>query len=554
MGKSIFTEEQTKYILDNYEELSTEEIADKLGFTVDQIIGKANYLGLKKRTTFTKEQDEYIVDNYPTINTKDIADKLGFTIKQINTRAKNLGIYKISNKKHIIIDGKQTRIEDCTGEKYGRLTITSFDGERYKQDLTRYKSKEITTVVTYWFCECDCGNKPDYSFSIRNLKSGHTTSCGCYNLECIKERKDENLIGLKFNHLTVISRNEEREKEEFNKFGRWQKYWNCKCDCGSDKIVVVSTGTIKGGATQSCGCIMGDKIRESHKKRALQGNSIMHFLINKYGKKTALEMVDNEYNKQFNLYEINKGNSGIYIHINCLNKKYHGEFEVTPCHLSDKKKPTGCPYCSNAQGRVHPLDSLGALDENVHSVWSDKNKKSPYEYSINSTRSVWWKCSEGIHEDYKRKISDYRRAKYSCLYCGLERIESMLQKKVRLYLTKELGYTLKHEWDCSIVPRNPRVKVGNYTLPFDNEVVELKLIIEVHGSQHYEACSLNSLWKDKTGLSPEKALHKRKLYDRYKKYCAYKAGYHYLAIPYWTEDDESYKELINNKINEIIHK
>lgn len=55
-------------------------------------------------------------------------------------------------------------------------------------------------------------------------------------------------------------------------------------------------------------------------------------------------------------------------------------------------------------------------------------------------------------------------------------------------------------------------------------------------------------------MTPEQYLHKRKLYDRYKKYIAYLKGYHYLEIPYWTEKNDEFKQLILNKVAEIENK
>lgn len=40
-----------------------------------------------------------------------------------------------------------------------------------------------------------------------------------------------------------------------------------------------------------------------------------------------------------------------------------------------------------------------------------------------------------------------------------------------------------------------------------------------------------------------------KVHDRYKRFIAYKKGYEYIAIPYWTNDkNETWKILIENKI------
>jgi hypothetical protein len=127
----------------------------------------------------------------------------------------------------------------------------------------------------------------------------------------------------------------------------------------------------------------------------------------------------------------------------------------------------------------------------------------------------------------------------------LDRSRSFLQEKVRLCLN-ELKYTILHENQCSIVPKNPKNK---YSLPFDNEVAELKLIIEVHGQQHYNEIRGESNWlKD---LTPEQYLHKRKLYDRYKRLIAHINKYEYLEIPYWEFDDDTYKQTILDKIESI---
>jgi len=54
--------------------------------------------------------------------------------------------------------------EDFTNKKFGFLTAISFSVFRKGH--------------TYWNCVCDCGNHKIVDAG--NLKSGHTTSCGCY--------------------------------------------------------------------------------------------------------------------------------------------------------------------------------------------------------------------------------------------------------------------------------------------------------------------------------------------------------------------------------------
>ena len=66
------------------------------------------------------------------------------------------------------------------------------------------------------------------------------------------------LIGQRFGRLTVISLNEEISKQKRH------SYWNCKCDCGNEKVVWGAD--LKRGRTNSCGCynrqMQSDKMKE----------------------------------------------------------------------------------------------------------------------------------------------------------------------------------------------------------------------------------------------------------------------------------------------------
>lgn len=67
------------------------------------------------------------------------------------------------------------KIEDLTGQKYGRLTVLGYD-----HSDARWHS--------YWLCECSC---PDHTRVVVNrsyLINGMTTSCGCVRRERSKAR------------------------------------------------------------------------------------------------------------------------------------------------------------------------------------------------------------------------------------------------------------------------------------------------------------------------------------------------------------------------------
>lgn len=66
-----------------------------------------------------------------------------------------------------------SNFKDITGQKFGRLTAIKYVG--------RNKNK-----YALWECQCDCGNV--VVVIGRNLRTGITKSCGCYNLDMIVER------------------------------------------------------------------------------------------------------------------------------------------------------------------------------------------------------------------------------------------------------------------------------------------------------------------------------------------------------------------------------
>jgi len=226
----------------------------------------------------------------------------------------------------------------------------------------------------------------------------------------------------------------------------------------------------------------------------------------------------------------------------CTKKDYHKEYSMS---IVDFTIGNRCPYCTNK--RVNKKDSLGEKFPYSKIIFSDKNEKSVYELAPYSHKKIWWKCENGIHEDYQRTISKNVEVGFKCPTCSTQNTESSLEKTIKIFL-KELKYNIACEYDCSIIPKNPKNKHG---LPFDIEVVDINLIIEIHGGQHYNLFSDNTKWIGY--LTPHQYLHKRKLYDRYKKFIAHINGYNYLEIPYWEFDEnDTYKQTILNKIEQII--
>lgn len=129
------------------------------------------------------------------------------------------------------------------GDKFARLTVLS-------RDLTKETGDGI-----FWSCVCDCGCLT--SVRTKDLKSGNTKSCGCYNkdkaIENIRqwnEKNNEDLVGQIFTKLTVTRLATE---EEIERRPKGPRYWVCQCECGNTHIA--STSDLKGGKVASCGCM-----------------------------------------------------------------------------------------------------------------------------------------------------------------------------------------------------------------------------------------------------------------------------------------------------------
>ena len=67
---------------------------------------------------------------------------------------------------------KSNKFKDETGNRYGNLTVLSRADDYIWTDSAGHENREVQ-----WYCKCDCGNYTIAKGS--QLRSGHTTSCGC---------------------------------------------------------------------------------------------------------------------------------------------------------------------------------------------------------------------------------------------------------------------------------------------------------------------------------------------------------------------------------------
>jgi len=136
----------------------------------------------------------------------------------------------------------QTRKEDLTGQKFGKLTVL----EEAPKKQNRIQ----------WKCLCDCGNNT--IVFAHSIKSGKTKSCGCLRTEI-----GTNLVGQTFGKLTVIKKNIERRYVQ-----RKGAVWDCICSCG--KSHTVNGYSLRTGASRSCGCLQKELVSARGKQRGCE--------------------------------------------------------------------------------------------------------------------------------------------------------------------------------------------------------------------------------------------------------------------------------------------
>ena len=289
-----------------------------------------------------------------------------------------------------------------------------------------------------------------------------------------------------------------------------------------------------------------------------QCNSIAQYILDNFPNKDLYEVWNKEKNTNINPWNVSRGCDSKKYWFICQEKDYHESYDTTCVNFTSGQR---CPYCTNRHGKVHPKDSLGQYivdnygEDFLHKVWSDKNEISPFEVSPRSEKKVWWKCLEGVHDDYLRKCDKSFIRDFRCPKCSENNRESLIEKRTKAYL-QELGYKIFTEHSCSVKATNPKTKMP---MPYDNEIVlhnGKHLIIEVHGEQHYN-CRFYKSKFNITDEEAEKMLKQRRLYDRYKKAYAEHFDYEYLELPYWSfegKNKDLYKQIIDNKIKEILEK
>lgn len=247
-------------------------------------------------------------------------------------------------------------------------------------------------------------------------------------------------------------------------------------------------------------------------------------------------------------YEVSRGTHSKY-YFKCPKGKHDSQQKSLSNVCRDHK--ILCETC-NSFGQFI-VDNYG--ESYLNQIWDyNKNVQSPFEISYGSSnKKVYLNClDKPDHESYLIAPANFIQGK-GCPSCRLENGTSKLANKVTKYIQDKYNYTLLQEHNCTLKCINPKTK---RPLPYDNQIIiddSTSLIIEVMGIQHFYASGFARKASQKHNTTPEEELQDLQWRDKYKKQYAISQGYYYLAIPYTAEKDDSYKSIIDEQIQFILH-
>ena len=133
---------------------------------------------------------------------------------------------------------------NLTGETFGRLLVLHRNGSNRSGDAM-------------FLCRCDCGTLTVVRG--KHLRSGNTTSCGCYKAEQDVLRQADQIVDMSdqsFGNWYVLGRAENRKNTR-------QAYWECICTVCQTQRRVFSGQVLREGKYGSCGCAARNRLEGS---------------------------------------------------------------------------------------------------------------------------------------------------------------------------------------------------------------------------------------------------------------------------------------------------
>lgn len=154
---------------------------------------------------------------------------------------------------------RKRKVRDLVGLKVNDLEVI----ERAEDYIGPSGNRSVR-----WLCRCVCGKTCVKSAA--SLLSGTAKSCGCARRRSMHGKGLIDLTGRTFGRWTVLDRAEDKIDSQ----GKHWPMWNCRCSCGTERVI--SGSSLRSGGTLSCGCL---KIDVLTKRRDLVGKRFGRLVV-----------------------------------------------------------------------------------------------------------------------------------------------------------------------------------------------------------------------------------------------------------------------------------
>ena len=154
-----YTEEELKYIEDNYNTSTVKQIAEKLQKKESSICNAVIKLGLKKQDhrKWTDEEQRFLKANYLTMTNSEIAKHLNRTFNAISGQMDKLGLVRnkswTSEEEQYLLDHfinmTHKEMGDVLGRTEGSVRAKCFDMNLYKNEIP-WTEEEITYIKDHY--------------------------------------------------------------------------------------------------------------------------------------------------------------------------------------------------------------------------------------------------------------------------------------------------------------------------------------------------------------------------------------------------------------------
>jgi hypothetical protein len=226
-------------------------------------------------------------------------------------------------------------------------------------------------------------------------------------------------------------------------------------------------------------------------------------------------------------------NSGKKVFWRCKTKNKCHVWQTVINYRTNKKEPSGCPFCVNQQICPCGCNSLWASSPNLREEWDEEKNGSMKLYSPNSRKKVFWKCKtkNKFHVWEARIYSRTGKTQKGCPFCKKSKLETLV---ITTCSELKIQYDVQKRYkDCKDVR----------CLPYDFFLPKYKICVELQGEQHFQS-------KNFFHRTPANYL-KRLITDSKKVKSAYDRCDSFLSISHLVETQEEMTSILKNMIKKV---